>query len=169
MNFSQLKQNIMAIAQRAIVVWLAIVVLLVLLLWLLVSGVQEIWFAPKPLMPTVVGTPISQGPAASVIPSLHLFGSSATDLKNLPLASLGLQVQGIFLNADAKQSRVLISMTGQASQIYNIGDMLPGNVKIFKITRDSVVVSHDNQLEKLPFALQGIDFSDVNTDRGLFG
>ncbi len=168
MSLLRLKQQITDVADQPMIAGLAVVVMVLLTSFLLISNIKTLWFGHSSNPVTAISNGY-QAPAASSIPGMHLFGASASDLSDLPLASLGLQVEGIFLSQDAQQSRALISMTGQMPQRYNVGSMLPGNVKIYKITHNSVIVSHNNQLEKLPFALQGIDFNAMGHDGGLFG
>lgn len=144
---------------------LAVVLLLVCLGGLVRMTLQSF----KPSLPTSQTVPVNTlpEPAANIIPQLHLFGNDGTNLSDLPLASLGLQVQGIFINPQPAQSRALINVSGQ-TQLYGIGDSLLGNVKIYKITKDSVIVSHANRLEKLPLEIQGLDFNSTNDQQGLF-
>jgi len=168
MQLTQLKQQLLDIGQQRWAALLVVLIMVIVAFWLLISSVQSLWFSHQN---STVAVPVISNitaPAANIVPSLHLFGSSVTDLKDLPLASLGLQVEGIFMNLQAGNSRALISMTGQAPQMYNVGDMLPGNVKIYKITASSVIVSYNNQLAKLPFSLQGIDFEAMGNHQGLF-
>ncbi|MBX9704887.1 MAG: hypothetical protein K5Q00_01420 [Gammaproteobacteria bacterium] len=152
--------------------WLALgtlIALLALLAFLLWSTITTIWFPNTDTSaPTVVALPVT-GPAATSIAQMHIFGTSPEDLTNLPLASLGLEVQGIFFNNQADQSRVLIGNAGQMSAFYQVGDSLPGNVKIYKITANSVIVMYQGQLQKLPLALPGLDFNAMQQQGSLFG
>lgn len=152
--------------------WLALsalIALLMLLAFLLWSTITTVWFPNNGnSVPAIIALPAT-GPAASSIAQMHLFGASPEDLANLPLASLGLQVQGIFFNAQADQSRVLIGNAGQMSTFYQVGDNLPGNVKIYKITADNVIVVYQGQLQKLPLALPGLDFNAMQQQGSLFG
>ncbi len=168
MQIAQLKQQLRDIGQHRWVASLAVVIMTLFIVGLLFSTVKALWFSHKTLVKTITTPTITHQPLASSLPSMHLLGNSGANFNDLPLASLALQVQGIFMNQQASKSRALISMTGQAPQMYNVGAMLPGNVKIYKITKNSVIVSHNNQLEKLPFSLQGINFATTTTHQGLF-
>lgn len=168
MSILQFKYSNLSLIQRTLIAWAAIIGLVIFAGGLIFNSVQQLWFtAPVPPPPSPV-VPVYQEPSIDTIPSMHLFGASLSD-KDLPLVSIGLQVQGIFFDSASGKSRALIGMAGQAPQMYNVGDILPGNVKIFKITRDSVIVIYNNQLSKLLFTLQGIDFNTPNTHQGLFG
>lgn len=147
----------------------ALVALLALFVYLSWSAITIVWF-PKDnnSIPAVISLPAA-GPAASSIAQMHLFGTSPEDLSNLPLASLGLEVQGIFFNAQANQSRVLIAAPEQVPTFYKVGDSLPHNVKIYKITANNVIVVYQGQLQKLPLSLPGLDFNAMQQQGSLFG
>jgi type II secretory pathway component PulC len=168
MSIAQLKNQLASSGSQRWLAWLCLLLLLVVLLLLIWRNTQILLVSSDQSVKVATARQAYNEPSADVIPGFHLFGSSATDLGDLPLASLGLQVKGIFMNNQANQSRALIGMTGQAPQMYNVGDVLPGSVKIYKITQGSVIVSHNNRLEKLPFALQGINFNQAVNHQGLF-
>lgn len=98
------------------------------------------------------------------IPDEHLFGSSK--LGNMPITNLQLRVTGI-VKVDAEQmgaySKAYISIAGQASKIYQIGDTLPYGVKVYDITSDAVILENDGRLEKLPLPREQLKFKPKPT------
>ncbi len=98
--------------------------------------------------------------------NIHPFGNSQS-LKDIPIASLGLQLQAIFINPKPEQSQVLIAMTGQAPQSYKAGAIMPNGIQIYKILPDSVILSQGGNLVKLELPIQPIEFSQT-TNTSLF-
>lgn len=97
----------------------------------------------------------------------HLLGADATNLGDLPLASLGVTLIGIFADNQNK-STALITLSGGQSKMYHVGDKLAPNVTIEKILTDSVVVQHNGRLEKLAMPIKPLTFSDNLPDSGLW-
>lgn len=83
-------------------------------------------------------------------------------------AAYGMKLIGIFLNKQAKESRVLIALTGQAEKSYAIGETLSNGARVHEILKDSVVLVQDGKLVKLVFLLQGIQFNTLSPHAGLF-
>jgi len=94
------------------------------------------------------------------IPDEHLFGRSLT---KMPISSLGLRLTGIIKLDDPASSKALISMSGQPSKIYQVGDTLPLGVKIYAITQDTVVLENDDHLEQLPLPREPLQFRAANS------
>ena len=97
------------------------------------------------------------------IPDAHLFGQSLNG-DEAPISSLQMHVTGIVKaeNADGENvSKAYISISGQPSKIYQIGDDLPYGVKIYDITADYVILQNDGKLEKLPLAREKLQFKPV--------
>jgi hypothetical protein len=89
----------------------------------------------------------------------HLMGASPVNLKDLPLASLGVTLIGIFINGG--QATALISFDDSTTKTYRAHEQLAPNVIIEKILPTSVVVKHNGRLEKLEMGIQPIDFSNT--------
>jgi len=94
----------------------------------------------------------------TALPKTHLFGQSLAG--DMPISSLQLHVTGIVKveNENGGVSKAYISMSGQPSKIYQVGDELPYGVKVYAITSDTIVLSRDGQLEKLPLAREKLAF-----------
>lgn len=100
----------------------------------------------------------------SSLPSMHLFGQSGEDM---PITSLQLRVTGIVKSNDEngnESSKAYISIEGQPSKIYQIGDSMPYGVKVYAIDTDSVILENDGRLEKLPLPRDPLIFKPVNTE-----
>lgn len=97
----------------------------------------------------------------SSLPNLHLFGNSANKLGNMPITNLQLSVTGI-AKVDTEQSgsvsKAYISIAGQPSKIFQLGDKLPYGVKVYDITPNAVVLENDGHLEKLLLPREGLQF-----------
>jgi type II secretory pathway component PulC len=89
----------------------------------------------------------------------HIFGKSS-NLGQMPVTNLQMKVTGIVKVSEQSglTSKVYISVSGQASKIYKVGDNLPYGVKIYEITPDAVVLENDGHLEKLPLPREKIIF-----------
>lgn len=97
----------------------------------------------------------------TAIPDEHLFGQSFTQTGDVPISSLALQVTGIVkVNDDDHRevSKAYISMGGNRSKIYQAGDTLENNIKIYGITQNSVILENKGQLEKLPLPREPLQF-----------
>jgi len=75
--------------------------------------------------------------------------------EELPVAALGVTVQGIMFDADGASSRVLLGGGGVEPRAYAVGDELPGGVTIRQIEAMRVVIDHNGELKELP--LEEID------------
>lgn len=91
----------------------------------------------------------------------HIFGKSPSKLGDMPISNLQLHVTGI-VKVDSNQSnsvsKAYISIAGQPSKIYQVGDTLPYGVKVNDITPDAVVLENDGHLEKLPLPRAQLKF-----------
>lgn len=94
-------------------------------------------------------------------------GASASTLGDLPLASLGVTLIGIFAGSQ-HSSIALIALSGGQSKVYHVGDKLAPNVVIEKILPYSVVVQHNGRLEKLAMQIQPLQFSNQLPASGLW-
>lgn len=95
------------------------------------------------------------------IPNDHLFGMAFSPDSEAPITRLGLRVTGIVKQMQVSQDRLskaYISIGDQPSKIYQVGDSLPYGVKIYEITRDTVLLENDGHLEKLPLLRSQLTF-----------
>lgn len=118
---------------------------------------QAIELAPPPAVTDTTAT-------MNIIPEAHLFGQTLSG--DMPITSLQLRVTGI-IKVEAEQnsalSKAMISIAGQPSKIYRVGDILPLGVKIYGITQDAVVLENDGRLEKLPLPRPPLHFRSVKS------
>jgi len=70
--------------------------------------------------------------------------------EELPVATLGVTVQGIVFDPEGTSSRVLLGGGAAEPRAYAVGDELPGSVTIRHIEATRVVVKHDGELKELP-------------------
>ena len=126
---------------------------------------QTIWF------PTHISADTTFHPhkhiAIEALPRYHLMGAAVQNVKDLPLASLGVTLIGIFSDSSG-QSTALITLSGGNSQNYHVGDQLAANVVVEKILAKSVIVKHNGRLEKLQLPIQPIDFDNQKSQAGLW-
>lgn len=91
----------------------------------------------------------------------HIFGKSPSKVGEMPITNLQLRVTGI-VKVDSNQShttsKAYISISGQQSKIYKVGDTLPYGVKVYDITPDAVILENDGHLEKLPLPRTPLKF-----------
>lgn len=97
----------------------------------------------------------------AAIPSEHLFGQKLAG-SNMPITSLELRVTGIVKAAEGTEStsKAYISISGQPSKIYQVGDSLPYGVKVYEITADTIILENDGHLEKLPLPRDRLQFKN---------
>jgi type II secretory pathway component PulC len=94
------------------------------------------------------------------IPAAHLFGKPLAKITDVPISSLHLQVTGIVKVENGQEehdSKVYLSISGQPSKIYRIGDNVSG-VKIYSITPDTVILENNGRFEKLPLHREKLQF-----------
>ena len=114
---------------------------------------------PLPAIPTTGKMAETIDP--SLILDAHLFGKSLINPSDVPISSLHLQVTGIVKieNNQANQdSKVYLSMSGQPSKIYRIGETVSAGVKIYSIQRDAVILENNGRFEKLPLQREPLKF-----------
>ena len=111
--------------------------------------------------------PINQDSMSLIasLPKQHLFGKSFED-SEVPISNLQLQVRGIVKveNDQNNFSKAYISIAGQPSKIYQLGDSLPDGVKIYDITEEAVILENEGRLEKLPLPREKLEFKPRNAE-----
>lgn len=164
MDIRELKSRIETISQHPRVTQ---GVLALISIGLLFSGFNII----QTLKPISLGTPapfVLKDPIPiQQLQSFHILGTYPIDLNNLPLASLGITLQGIFLDNNGDSTAVIAGGDGSVKN-YHAGDQLAPNVSIVKILPDGVVVNHNGKLEQLKMTIVGIDFGNSQVAGGLF-
>jgi len=116
------------------------------------------------LLPVVANINSSDDMTAS-IPGEHIFGKSINKLGQMPISNLQMRVTGIVKVSEQSSliSKAYISLSGQQSKIYQIGDNLPYGVKVIDITTDAVILENGSQLEKLPLPREKLKFKPGKT------
>jgi len=157
-QFTQRLQNDPRFNER--LSFVASVILTVLIAWTL-AGLGWQWFyTPKveSFAPSVSPTNQTHSGKATTlegVSALHLFGEvdskpvSVQAPVDAPDTRLQLVLSGVFAANDPKISLAIISQKGQKDKTYQIGDTLPGNVKLHQIYTDRVILSRSGKLETL--------------------
>lgn len=106
----------------------------------------------------------------SHVADAHLFGSFVNDLNALPQTMLQLTLQGIAYSTDPNvPSRAIIRARSGKTEVYQIGQTVPGGAIIKKIQKDLVVLDDNHQLESLklpvPKITDDIYTSVINDER----
>lgn len=91
------------------------------------------------------------------IPDEHIFGKYGA-LSGVPVTSLQLRLIGVIKSVPEKDSRVIISESGQPGKVYQVGDILSSGVKIYSIAPDGVILDNGGRLEKLPLRRSPLNF-----------
>lgn len=122
-----------------------------LFLWEIISYFQS---AEQTLTTTTVATKSAQEELRNDSPlfKVPLFGDYVpTNLADAEIkqSMLDLEIVGIMFDDDPKHSQVIIRAGGGQEKIYSVGDSLPGDVVIKKISTNGVVVLHNGALESL--------------------
>jgi general secretion pathway protein C len=101
------------------------------------------------------------------IPDDHLFGKS---VGQMPVTNLQMSVTGIVKvlhHHSHHASKAYISIDGQPSKIYKVGDVLPNGVKINDITTDAVILENEGRSEKLPLPREKLKFKPKNREQDI--
>lgn len=81
---------------------------------------------------------------------LHMFGVFSANLDSLPTTTLQLTLEGTVVNVDSPaDSYAIIGSPNQPAKMYQVGNTLPGNATITRITKDYIVLNDNGTLEKL--------------------
>jgi Type II secretion system protein C len=136
----------------------------IILLVLLISSVQQ-WYqdwqlAHQTAAKAYVSTKNETAEIIAALPRAHIFGQNLSS-SDVPVTNLQLRVTGIVSvpnEDDHASSKAYISISGQPSKIFKMGDELPNGVKIYDITADTVILEHDGDIEKLPLPRESLVF-----------
>lgn len=98
-----------------------------------------------------VDLPLNMG----AITALHLFGTPEIkpveiDTASLPDTTANLKLIGLFTSSRPGASRSLITEQDKPAKAYAEGDSLSGNITLFRIEKDWVIVQRGSEFEKLP-------------------
>ena len=101
--------------------------------------------------------PVRKGPARThqlniaAITQAHLFGMAEVppqDDGNAPPGQ-GFVVTGIIAGGDPKAGLAIVGMNPESAQVYAVGDMVPGGVRLHSVYADHVIIDRNGQLESL--------------------
>ena len=121
---------------------------------------------PGDLNPAMVpaSQPVALASAGEMLPrevaALNLFGEvsqpvaapPAAELDNVPKTRLDLTLNAVFADAaEARASAVIAAENNTQTKRYFMGEILPGNVLLYAIYPDHVILKRGEQLEKLVF------------------
>ncbi len=96
---------------------------------------------------------------ASALSMIHLFGEegakpaaqAAPQDVAAPKTRLSLELQGVFVSEDENKSTAMISEARRETQLYHIGDKVPGNATLAGVFADRVLLNLNGKLEALYF------------------
>jgi type II secretory pathway component PulC len=164
MDYSFLPQPVQHTLQKPWLLPSFSVVLLLGSLLTLWNTVNTVWLMPSNVAPTIFRAPIVIN--AQQLAQAHLFGASA-NMSDLPLASLGITLKGIFFDSQNQATAVVAQNSGDTTN-YHKGEQLAPNIFIVDILPTSVIIKHNGKLEKLVMPIQPIEFSNQSSSNGLW-
>lgn len=127
--------------------WAVTSIALILLLLAIWQFITEFKTTHHKITVAKVMTPVSK---PIQIANLHIFGLYSANVQDLPTTRLQLTLQGTIVVMDSPElSRAIIAVPNTPAKIFKIGDTLPGNASITKITKDFVVIDDNGSLQKL--------------------
>lgn len=134
-----------------------------LLLITLIQGIHGLVTLSSSHTQTTAPIKVASKPLPDIA-NMHLFGTHAVavapnQVAALPTTTLQLTLQGLFVNANAKESKALISAPGHAMRAYGPGDTVPGGATVYEILKDGVVLQRGSHLEKLTLPIKPVKFS----------
>lgn len=71
---------------------------------------------------------------------------------------LNVTVAGILLSNKTEHSQVIIRSANNEETVYQIGDTIPGDALVKRITANDVIVEHDGNIERLSLPKNGLNF-----------
>lgn len=136
-------------------------VLVMLITYSLINHLSQLLQQSRSANRTAV--PLVKPVKISTLPEIshwHLFGiSPVVNTVSLPTSNLQFKLIGVLTIDPANMAQAIIEIPGQETNIYRIGDSLPGGVVITQIAADSIVLSHNDRLEVLPLQMFSEDQS----------
>lgn len=104
-------------------------------------------------------SPSGQRVDTAALALFHLFGEQGSKAVaqavpqdvSAPKTRLSLELQGVFVADDENRSTAMISEARKESQLYRIGDKVPGNASLAAVYADRVLLNLSGKLEALYF------------------
>ncbi|MFA6302423.1 MAG: type II secretion system protein N [Legionella sp.] len=117
---------------------------------------------------TIAATPqapvVKKSESEPYVLNSSLFGAYVPDNLNensVKKSMLNITVVGILYSNKDKDSQVLLRSANGQEKMYKIGDILPGGVKIERITAGGVLVERNGNLESLSLPKNDLIFEPV--------
>ena len=90
------------------------------------------------------------------VSNLPLFGNQEAAgalprVTNAPETRLNLELQGVFIASEERNSTAIICEKNQNGELYRINDLLPGNATLAAVHTDHVLIRRGSRMEKLLF------------------
>lgn len=91
------------------------------------------------------------------VSNLELFGklqeaASVPEVIDAPETKLNLELQGVFIAEDSRESTAIIAQKGRTGELFEIGERLPGNATLAAVNQDHVLIRRGTRMEKLMFS-----------------
>lgn len=135
---------------------IAILLILIMMQWLsllwLESSLPVLTAVTKPVTPAKDDT--SQQKAVSSLFGVYM----SDDLNNIKESMLNVTLVGILYADKIEQSQVIIRSASGEENTYQIGDSIPGNALLKRITAGGVLVEHNGVIESLTLPKSDLTF-----------
>lgn len=79
--------------------------------------------------------------------------------REIKLSSLNIKVVGVVFSNNPENSHVLVELADNEHKIYKVGDVLPGDAQIKKITNNGLVIWYNNRLERINLPLDELEYN----------
>lgn len=134
------------------------------LTWLWLQPVAKVDVAPLQANDSITAAGANQPHYGEQIAALHLFGKAEqpqakttqtapaeVDVENAPETNLNLTLKGVLATGDANSFAIIATARSRSQQLYQVGDSLPGGVKLHSVYGDRVILQRSGRLETLTF------------------
>ncbi|MAZ77783.1 MAG: hypothetical protein CMF39_03820 [Legionellaceae bacterium] len=126
--------------------------LLILIVWFGIANLLHI----KP--PAVHVAPMAHRSmpstnAVDLLPQRHLFGQVQADMA-VPTTDLNLILAGVFANSDAQDARAAISVNGEDTKLFGIGQTILPGVTLTKVFNTKIYLNNQGRTEQLDMKLE---------------
>lgn len=98
---------------------------------------------------------------------VFVMGDAPKSVNDLPLASLGVTLTGIF-NSGSHNSSIVVQFRNGQTKVLSTGDSIISGAVIKTVLTDNVVVEHNGHLERLLMPVKPITFSNTLPKSGLW-
>ncbi|MCC5792882.1 MAG: hypothetical protein JJT82_09800 [Legionellaceae bacterium] len=91
-----------------------------------------------------------------------VFGAYVPKVTNeaaISASTLDVKIVGIVYSSTAEESQVLVELADGEQKSFHVGDVLPGDAQIKKITHDGMLIWYNNRLERIELSKEELNFS----------